>query len=873
MNILNRLTIKNLKLNRKRTIVSIIGIMLSTALITAVSSMFFTTKNSLINYVKKSNGDYHYLFMDVNKNNFNQFELNNKIEKINYVKNYGYSLLEGIQNKYKPYLFVKGYTSDSLKDLGINLIEGEMPKLENEILIPSHLKYNGGVEYKIGDTITLKIGERLTTDGSVLNQSNPYLEDLEKLENFSYKTYKVVGIMERPSNEIEPYSAPGYTVITYVNEKDINDKADIYVRYTKLGIKNYYKTTANILGVNPDYYEYIFSYSSINKDYELKFNEVYNNKKYNEQKNNDLVNLESNMFGNNTLIGLLKAVIVVIIIIIFTSVFCIKNSFDISITEKIRQYGMLRSIGATKRQIKKNVYYEALILSFIGIPLGIILGLLATLILVIVSNYLLSISFDDNFKLTFTLSFLSILFSILLGFITIYLSAFKSAKKASKITPITAIRNNEEIKIKKNKIKTPKIINLLFKIGGVISYKNLKRSRKKYRTTVISIVVSIIVYLAVNSFISIAFQFINYELPTDEYNISITYKENNKNKNIDNKIKNISKIENVINYSNIKYIDYSITNPKYNKEYFNIYKTIKEKSYYHLEILIVNKSEFERYANEIGIDKNNNQQGILVNTIYDYYIDDKNTSKIRQLEVFNYKKGDIINGNILLDDNLINFSFEISCITSKTPIGYSNNIYSPIIVISEENKNIITDTERYNDIYINSNNSDKTYDELKVLFQENDINIQNIDEQVRTTKSFYILIAIFLYGFITVIALIGITNIFNTITTNMKLRQREFATLRCIGMTNKEFNRMIRLETLFYTSKSLLIGLPIGIILTYIIWLLFSDGELILKYKLPIKAILIVCIVIFILIFLIMKFSLNKIKNQNTIETIRNENI
>lgn len=887
MNLLNKLTIKSLKLNKKRTIVTIIGIMLSVALITAVSGMFFSVKESFINYEKENHGNYHYLFQDVNKKYFHQFELNKKVESVYYVYNLGYSILDGITNEYKPYVYVKGYTKDSFKNVGVVLIEGNLPQNENEIIVPSHLKYNGGVEYEIGDTIALNIGKRLI-DGSEGNQFNPFQPEMETIENTKTKTFKVVGIMQRPDTKIEPYTAPGYTMITFIDENNSSNEADIYVRYTKSGLKDYYRTTGSILGVNPEYYYAIYNYDAHQIDnYELKLKEVYDNKRFTEQQNYRLISLENNFLAEDNMVGLGLAACIVVVVIIFTSVFCIKNSFDISITEKTRQYGMLSSIGATRKQIKKNVYYEALILGMIGIPLGILLGLIATFILVLVSDHFLATALGEEFKLTFTISFIAILFSIFLGFITIILSARKSAKRASKISPINAIRNSEDIKIKTDKIKTPKLIKSIFGIGGVISYKNLKRSKKKYRTTVISIVVSIIVYLAVTGFINVAFSFIKFEFPTDDYNIAINYRTTSeKNDNIYETIKDIGNVSNVEKYSYTSYSDLCIANPKFSDNYLKIYPDINEQLSSEgqcLDLVIVSENEFRRYTKSLGINTNENKQnGILVNTIYHTTIDKNNKRTVREIDMFNYNKGDVVKGNIRLYDgfidnntkpDMIEFNIKIAGTTNKVPMGYSSPLYHPIIVLSEENVDVIVNETRQKDIFISSSNADKTFDEVKELFTDYEVHIFNMDEEARMMKSLYILIAIFLYGFITVIALIGTTNIFNTITTNMSLRQREFATLKSVGMTNDEFNRMIRLETLFYCGKSLLIGLPIGILFTYIIYRLFNQGELVVKYVFPWSAIIIVCLILFILIFAIMKYSLGKIKKQNTIETIRNENI
>ena len=200
--------------------------------------------------------------------------------------------------------------------------------------------------------------------------------------------------------------------------------------------------------------------------------------------------------------------------------------------------------------------------------------------------------------------------------------------------------------------------------------------------------------------------------------------------------------------------------------------------------------------------------------------------------------------------------------------------YSTLLIISDElYDKLDSDIKDSVSIYIDSDNASKLQDEIDLILKDFDYSLNNIEENVRMMESFYTLIAIFLYGFITVIALIGITNIFNTITTNMELRSREFATLKSIGMTTKEFNRMIRLESFFYGTKSLIIGIPIGCLLAYIIYRLLSADDSSMYFELPYPAILITIIAVFLLIACIMKYSINKINKQNTIETIRNENI
>ena len=407
MNLLNKLTIKNLKLNKKRTIVTIIGIILSVALITAVASIYASGIKSLINYETYLNGNFHYEFLNVPKNELATLKNNRKIDTLNITENIGYAILNGITNPDKPYVYIKAFDSNALNNLSVKLVEGKLPEKESEILIPTHLKTNGHVNLKIGDTITLDVGSRISNDGVILNQNNPYRNSpkdntTESLINTTSKTYKIVGIIKRPATNIESYSAPGYTFITYMNNPT-KDNVDVYVRYTKDGLKHHYETTANILGVDASIFKKLYEGKLTEKEFALAEKDL-EKAKYQINNNSYLITLEVDPLGDNSLGGMGAVAVIVCLIIVFTSVFCIKNSFDISITEKIKQYGMLRSIGATKKQIKKNVFFEATILGLIGIPLGIISGIFASFILIIVCNYYLGDMLNSNIVLSFTLS-------------------------------------------------------------------------------------------------------------------------------------------------------------------------------------------------------------------------------------------------------------------------------------------------------------------------------------------------------------------------------------------------------------------------------------------------------------------------------------
>ena len=874
MDLLNKLTIKSLKLNKKRTIVTIIGIMLSVALITAVATMYSSAIKSLINFETYHNGNFHIAFYDVNEKEIYKIEKNKGVEELYLTSNIGYAKLNNSKNEYKPYAYIKAFTNDALENLSIKLINGRLPKNEKEILIPNHLKTNGRIDLKIGDEITLDVGKRINEEQAELNQYNPFIKEVkEEIVETTTKTYKIVGIIERPAYNIENYEAPGYTFITYLDKERINGYVDVYAKFNKYGSKNYLNVAANILEVDEEIFVKGYTHNfteSEKKEYD-KYAEELSKAKYQYNINGYLIMLENNPLDENATGGLGYAALIVCIIIVITSVFCIKNSFDISITEKIKQYGMLRSIGATKKQIKRNVYYEGTILGIIGIPLGIVLGLIASYILIIVSNIFLKemLNVNTGLKLVLSISWFSIVVAIILGIITIYLSAIRSARKASIVSPINSIRNSADIKVKSKKIKSPKIINKLFGIGGEISYKNFKRNKKKYRTTVISIVVSVAVFIGLSYFISEAFNSVKMDIKTYDYNLALNVYSEEK----EDKFMNTLNLKNIENYAIYKYNYLNLKNPKYNEDY--IVQNHLDKNYINKDVVInilsIGDYQYKKYLSELNLDYDEYQnKAILISNKIELEKYDEKTGKNKLIYVteYDYKNGDVL--SLYNDYSKENIDIEIGSITDKKPFGEEfMNVY---LLVSDKMFNEIKRENKRFTMYYLSNNPDKLQDDIDEMLQGEDYYLNNINEQAKMMNNLFTLVAIFLYGFIIVISLIGITNIFNTITTNMNLRKQEFAMLKSIGMTSKEFKKMIRLESVFIGAKSLLFGIPIGIGISYLIYH-FMIEESNLPFDLPILAIIISIIVVYLLITILMKYSMNKINKENTIETIRNENI
>lgn len=863
MNLLNRLTLKNLRLNKKRTLVTIIGIILSTALITGVATLVSSFRSTIIEYEKQHSGDYHYVFYNVLADDLKYIRNNRNVEDVYLNEDLGYSLLSGGKNEDKPYLYLKAYSKGSIEKLGIELKEGRLPENDNEVVISSHIKSNGGVEYKIGDELDLKLGERIS-DGESLGQNVALNEELnESIVLKNEKNYKIVGIIERPNFDIEPYTAPGYTVLTILNENYIKGSLNVYVRYKN--VKKHLATTAQIVGIDEQVMKHMADSSS--KMISESDAEAFEKAKYTFSENDSLIRWENLEFKESTTNTLYAVSAIVIVIIIVTSVFCIRNSFEISITEKTRQYGMLASVGATSKQIRKNVLYEGLILGLIGVPVGILSGLIAIFILLkVISNILKDFL---GIEFIYTTNLLAILISVALASITIYLSARKSAKKASKISPIEAIRNTDDIKIKAKKLRTPKIIKSLFGVGGDISYKNLKRNRKKYRTTVISIIVSVSIFIAMSAFVKYAFGATSVYYKDYDYNLVVNASESDINQ-----LSEIAKNDTVKKYSIIRDLVIDVPEKELTNHYTNEKKSVDEsigglnpnESKDYITIVAVGKDEYARFLNKNGLKYENVKDKVILNDSAKTYVDSKKAYSMYR--VYDYKKGDYISASI--DGKSIDL--EIAAIVDSVPMGLQNDYYSNgMLIVSDE---FFDKYKNKDDMSVSLYADSSNPSELEEFAKKSSAvkYVENIETMAKEQSAMWLVISIFLYGFIAVISLIGVTNIFNTITTNMELRQKEFANLKSIGMTKKEFNRMIRLESVLYGGKALVIGIPIGVILSYLLFKAFGISYE-MTYELPFKAIGISIVVVAILIWVIMRFSLKKINKQNIIETIRKDNI
>lgn len=884
MKLLNKLTLKNLRLNKVRTAVTIIGIMLSAALITVVSGMALSGRQTMIDGQKTWSGNYDVALDIIDTAKIDKIRQNRNVENAFYKERLGYARTKNADGEICDYSVLAMSENTYGNCFKIDLIKGKFPTNSGEAVVTKSFKTQDGKNVKVGDKITLDVGVLTDKDGNVPDEEgihNLLQKDFNKCSIIDTvkRTYTVTGIIERPKTS-ELYDPSNFSMIYTVSDEKAPVEAiktkhmnKLYIAYTPQSESNYLQNTADILGFKADDMSNVISDEISPEDQQTSGINAY-------EFNSILLSMKGYGSNETTNTVIFSLAVIIIIIVMLASVFVIRNSFAISITEKTSMYGMLASVGATKRQIRRNVLFEGFILGLIGIPLGILLGLGVNAILITILNSVLS-DMLSGATFVFVTPTIPIICAIVLSAVTIFCSSFFIALRASRIPPLVAIRGNKDIKVKNNKpYRTSKLTKKLFGVGGEIASKSLKRSRKKYRTTVISIVVSVAMFIAVSAFMDYGMTYTEHYYGKTDYSYTVV--------GIDSKqAQTIEKMPEIENYLTVgsQYGCVSADVPVNECGENFLYDNADGTKSFSVEFLEFEHDTFVQICRELKLDYNEVKGGVLV---YSQVTPDNsesgNSSKPMKLFDKTAPTKFTVHGNDDEGNALITGKLKVSSVFDEIPksadsvIG-EGTIFGQGLIIGEQGVISPQLGEHGCGITLYANTSDHTSLTNRIESMsgtgdsESYISIFDYEEIVRQFNAIMLIVGIFVYGFIGVISLIGLTNIFNTISTNMQLRSKEFASLKSIGMTKKEFNRMIRLESLMYGIKSLIIGIPLGIAGVFAIFSAFSNGNVPMSFVFPWKAILISIAAVFVAVWLIMKYSISKVNKQNIIETIRNDNI
>ena len=849
MSILNRLTIKNLRLNKKRTIVTIIGIILSTALMVGIGLLFSSFQDLMIRDTIGYNGKYEANYGDVDLNKLNNIK--DKDFTYFYEKPIGFSKIES-SNEYKPYMYITSVNKEYFDEL--KLIEGSFPKNENEAVISNHVITNGGLNYKVGDIVTFKYGKRNIEGNGTL--ANSEFVDGEFLTNEGTHTYKIVGIVER--SNFENYSACGYTAFTLDVNSD-KGSVNLYVMFNKN--KKIIKQSEELA-------------KRLNYDNDINYNST-------------LLALYGESTYGNVMTTMVSMMMIMLSLVSIGCIIVIYNSFAISVMERKKEFGLLSSIGATKRQLSHTVFFEAVFVGVIGIILGILGAYIGIGCVVLVINNLIGDMLE--YKLYLVTNPLFIIIPVIFMIIVIGASAFIPSRRASKVSPIEAIRQNDDIKINKKKIRTSKLINKLFGIEGEIALKNIKRNKKKYRVTIVSLFISIVLFISFSSYMNYTLNTASSVMGEVPYDYQISYFGDDPN----NDKEALDKINEIVKSSDVKeYVSYSVGNLSiigdytYSDEYLDFYKSaygddgikaLNNLKYQSIYILVLDDNSYNKYKKLIGLDKDsvillNRFKGVSYgnNKRVNYDIPVINNGNIN-IKICNFDDDDDVDTTKYCNKNIDNIFVTNKSFDLIEEFSYMDDFK---LIVNKKLYDSISDSSthytQFNIISDNTNNIDKL---TKELDKYSNVNYTNIKEAMKQANNLILVVKILMYGFISLVTLIGVTSVFNTISTSMALRKREFAVLRSIGLTNRGFNKILFFESLFFGMKSLIFAIPVSIGVTVFIHYALADMMSISTIIIPWKYIIISIVSVFVIVLLTMMYSTSKIKKHNIIEQIREENI
>lgn len=863
MNIVNTLTIRHLKQNKRRTLVTIIGVIISVAMVTAVATLVFSFSDLMIRQSIADTGEWHVQYQNVTKEQLAAIQGDDATKTVAITRDLGYAPLEGGQNPNKPYLFIKEYDAQGFAQFPVELSKGRLPQTNKEVVISEAVATNAKVKYEIGDRLTLRVGERFEQGvDRPLDQTEPLRREdsklTETLQHMKTRDYTVVGFIKRPVWEMT--WAPGYPIISYVDQNIIgaNDRVDasvvlrsinqsLFAHAEDLATKNHIETV--------QYNNGLLRYYGLSKS-EASYNMMF------------------------SLSVILMAVIMI------GSVSLIYNAFAISVSERSRHLGMLASVGATKRQKRNSVLFEGVVIGVISIPIGILSGLAGIGITFWFINAMIQGALWTTEKLTLIVTPLSLLIACIVSMLTIFISTYLPAIKASKVSAMDAIRQTTDVKLTVKVVKTSKLIRKLFGIEAEIGLKYLKRNKRRYHAIVFSLVISIVLFLTVSFFTAGMKQSLELSREGVNYDIEVSYSNG---KRIDDRfMQSIISLDGVTEYNVIHelyknaWVDEAFIADELQEKVKKDKSLLQDGKYpYDIMLHALDDSNLQAYAKAVGADYEQltdpaHPAAIVMDMIH---YKDMDTGKYVQTKAVYTNVGQSIELTNIYNENAEETKVNkvtVAALTDQAPMGMNpTGVGGLNMIVSERVMKQLADDEEIANVqtylHLKSTEPMRTQQEIEEM-QETNLNVYNVYQSRKSEEQQILLMSVFTYGFIVLISAISIANIFNTISTGVSLRKREFAMLKSVGMTPKGFAKMMNYESVFYGVKSLLFGLPISFVVMYLIYRAFAN-KFSYGFTLPWMSILFVIVAVFVIVGSAIVYSGARVKKENIIDALVQENI
>ena len=849
MNVIYKITLKNLLQHKGRTLLGLIGIIVAIAAFTGVSTLGSSTKDMMIRQEKKLYLDWHIGIRNMSKEEQKEFEQLSRLTELDYYKSYGYAKIPHAEGK-MPYVYLEGLQERELRELKQRLKVGRLPQNENEIVVSDALLNSIKDPWQIGDRISLSIGQRVKTKeqkewekdniyvgnmevyGDWYQKANawdwsPYFEG-ETLKDLHKKTFTIVGVIsEFGSEQRWGYSPLGYDTFTKWKPQSKNRwEQGISVRAKFKNKKSFFKTVDLL--------------KDKKNEISLKERVFYNTNLLNTSYGSlwDRLLLGDNVFSYFNeggwddysnylqLIQLMK--IGLYLVIMISAILFIYNIFAISLAERRKYLGIIASIGATERQKRSSMYFESFFMMIIALPIGILSGVLGIKAVVYIIKDWVQDIFNVSVPFRMVISWEAVIGIVLLTIVSIYLSAFLTLKKAGKITPIEAIRRTKEYKIKRQRKGKGAIAKHLFGMEGKLAVKNGARN-KGTKTVIFSMVVTLLLFIGISTYMKYTKE------STDNYGESnydimihnLDIERGNKVMPKLNQMESIQEATQVIVqtfwFTKTEKDDLVGTIISFDEEY--------EKSYW--------KQVTGQEVENIQWKKGDPIPAIVIPT-YNVYMDDnvyKDWEIGKQYEIrLESKTGD---GYRQKTVELVGISGvapkgwyqkKDGVILKNDTVGNENLILIPRSIANQITQKVKEGehSEWYNDIYISANGDvEQTKKEIQTLSWSflsgevkpmTDSNYRDHEEKMKNVQM------ILFSGYIVLVTIICALNIMNLMNNKMEVRRREMAMLSSIGMTQNGISKMLFIESMLYSVKSILISIPFIVVIQLFMFRAFSDG-------------------------------------------------
>ena len=866
MNIFNKVTLQSMKKSRTRTIVTVIGVALSAAMITAVSTFAVSLQNYMVNGAIQKYGGWHVEFLDVPPSFVREQAADSRVADTAAFEEIGYAVLEGGKNPDKPYLFLAGFSPDTYASLPVNLISGRLPENSGEILIPAHVAANGGVGYQVGDRLTLQVGSR-RKGGAVLGQHDPYSPEetlagaepagRDTLALGAEKTYKVVGICERPA--FEEATAPGYTVITRWDGTDTGDNLSVFVT-----LKQPRQVRSYAEGVPG-------SYARVFNDDVLRF-----------------MGLSDDAIFN----GLLYSVVGILVALIMAgSIFLIYNSFTISLNDRVRQFGILLSVGATRKQLQNSVLFEGLCIGALGIPIGILVGIPGIkLVLTLVSANFGNIMYD-TVPLTLKVSVPVLAAAAAVSMATILISAYIPARKAAGAPVMECIRQTGEVRLSAGMVKTSKLAARILGLEGTLALKNFKRNRRRYRSIVLSLTLSVVLLVTASTFSSHLKRAAEGAVVDSDYDICFCARDMDEGElfALYDKLRTADGVYES-SYQAVSAYTASVNTEDFSAGYRESagYGPGGEVVELPMDVQFIEDKLYWNFIESLGLSREEftGPDAPLIAVAKAKKADEGETGKSSLINMF-AKPGISLSLKPVMDGGaetraglgrnvVLIFVDTIPLDTlPKPPSEVTPYVFLAVAPYGLKADFVNPGTRTDLGLTFRSENPSQSTAEMEAMIRGAGTacgyTLYNMQKMLEQNRNITFVVDVFTYVFVAMISLIAVANVFNTISTNIRLRRRELAMLRSIGMSDRDFRKMMSFECILYGARTLFLGLPMAGILSWLIyrWMVWGGAEI--DFMFPWDSMGISVLGVFLAVFVTMLYAVGRIRKENIIDALRDD--